>query len=150
MKIKMMVNGSPVALDVEPHRTLLWVLRERLDLLGVREGCSAGECGSCTVLLNGRAVVSCLVLAPDADGAEVITIEGLAKEGKLDPMQEAFIQAGAVQCGFCTPGMIMAAKGGDILEGNLCRCTGYSKIADAIREGRRAAPPDPDAAGETT
>ena len=138
MKIRMTVNGMAVAVEAEPYRTLLEVLRDRLELLGVREGCSAGECGTCTVLMNGKPVVSCLVLAPDAEGAEVTTIEGLAKDGKLDPMQEAFIQAGAIQCGFCTPGMIMAAKGGEVLEGNLCRCTGYSKILSAIRAQRSA------------
>lgn len=131
--LSMKVNGKPVRLEVEPHRTLLEVLRDELDLLGVREGCSTGECGACTVLLNGRAVVSCLVLAPDADGAEVVTIEGLGEAGKLDPLQEAFVQNGAIQCGYCTSGMILTAKAGEELEGNLCRCTGYKKILEAIR-----------------
>ena len=144
MKIRMTVNGLAVTLDVEPHRRLLDVLRHRLGLMSVREGCSAGECGTCTVLMRpagehtAKAVVSCLVLAPDADGAEVTTIEGLAKDGRLDPMQESFVRHGAIQCGFCTPGMILAAKGGDVLEGNLCRCTGYSKIHRAIADGRAA------------
>ncbi|MBI3097257.1 MAG: (2Fe-2S)-binding protein [Planctomycetes bacterium] len=138
--IAMTVNGRRTVLDVEPHRTLLEVLRDRLDLLGTREGCGVGECGACTVLLNGRAVVSCLVLAVSADGAEITTIEGLAKEGRLDP-----IRTGAIQCGFCTPGMIMAAKGASVLEGNLCRCTGYAKIHEAIAQS--ASPP---AGRETT
>jgi aerobic-type carbon monoxide dehydrogenase small subunit (CoxS/CutS family) len=137
MRIRFTVNGRAVDLEVEPHRTLLEVLRERLDLLGVREGCSLGDCGACTVLLDGKAVVSCLVLAPDADGHEVTTIEGLEKDGRLDPIQVAFIEKGAIQCGFCTPGMILAAKGADVLEGNLCRCTGYAKILEAIREPHR-------------
>ncbi len=137
MKIRMTVNRTPVALEVEPQRTLLEVLRDRLDLRGAREGCSVGECGACTVLMDGRPVVSCLVLAPDANGADITTIEGLAQGDRLDPMQEAFIRNGAIQCGFCTPGMIMAAKGSPILEGNLCRCTGYAKILQAAREGRQ-------------
>ncbi len=141
MKLSMTVNGRAVALDVEPHRTLLWVLRERLDLLGVREGCGAGECGACTVLLDGRPVVSCLVLAPDAAGRSVTTIEGLAEGGNLDPVQEAFVRHGAIQCGFCTPGMVLAAKGGALLEGNLCRCTGYAKILEAVRAAQTGGTP---------
>ncbi len=137
MKIEMTVNGRAVALEVEPHKTLLEVLRDQLDLLGVREGCSLGDCGACTVLLDGMAVVACLVLAPDAAGRVVTTIEGLEKDGKLDPMQEAFIAKGAIQCGFCTPGMIMAAKAVETLEGNLCRCTGYAKILEAMRSVKR-------------
>ncbi len=139
MKIGLTVNGLPVKLDVEPHRTLLDLLRGSLDLAGAREGCSVGECGACTVLLNGKPVASCLVLAPDAEGAEVVTIEGLAKGGVLDPLQRAFIEHGAIQCGFCTPGMIMAAKGAERLEGNLCRCTGYAKILAAVRAAREGA-----------
>ncbi|MBI2920804.1 MAG: (2Fe-2S)-binding protein [Planctomycetes bacterium] len=141
-RLNMTVNGHAVALEVAPHRTLLEVLREDLGLTGVREGCSTGDCGACTVLLNGKAVVSCLTLAPDAEGASVTTIEGLAKDGKLDAMQEAFIAKGAIQCGFCTPGMILAAKSADVLEGNLCRCTGYAKIQEAIRHaGSRGGSP---------
>jgi carbon-monoxide dehydrogenase small subunit len=139
--LSMTVNGRAVRLEVEPHRTLLDVLRNDLDLLGVREGCSTGECGACTVLMGDKAVVACLVLAPDADGAHITTIEGLAKGTALDPLQESFIKHGAIQCGYCTPGMIMAAKGAEILEGNFCRCTGYAKIQEAIREYRRAANP---------
>jgi aerobic carbon-monoxide dehydrogenase small subunit len=137
MKIAMQVNGRPASLDVEAHWRLSRALRERLDLLGVREGCASGECGACTVLLDGRPVVSCLVLAVDAAGGEVTTIEGLGGEGRLDPLQEAFVRRGAIQCGFCTAGMILAAKGGDPLEGNLCRCTGYTKILEAVAETKR-------------
>lgn len=141
MKISLTVNGNAVALDVAPHRTLLEVLREDLGLTGVREGCSTGDCGACTVLVNGKPLVSCLMLVPDAQGTSVITIEGLAKGGKLDPMQEAFVEKGGIQCGFCTPGMILAAKTEDVPEGNLCRCTGYKKIQEAIREERRTTRP---------
>ncbi len=141
MKISLTVNGNTVALDVAPHRTLLEVLRDDLGLIGVREGCSTGDCGACTVLVNGKPLVSCLMLVPDAQGASVITIEGLAKGGKLDPMQEAFVEKGGIQCGFCTPGMILAAKTEDVPEGNLCRCTGYKKIQEAIREERRKTRP---------
>ena len=140
-KLTMTVNGNAIALEVEPHRTLLEVLRNDLGLVGVREGCSTGDCGACTVLVNGKALVSCLVLAPDAEGASILTIEGLAKDGKLDSTQAAFVEKGAVQCGFCTPGMILASKTTDVPEGNLCRCTGYKKIREAIREDRRAAHP---------
>lgn len=138
MKLRLTINRNPVTLETEPHRTLLELLRDRLDLRGAREGCSVGECGACTVLMNGKPVVSCLVLAPDADGADITTIEGLARGDQLDPMQEAFVRHGAIQCGFCTPGMILTAKGSPILEGNLCRCTGYAKILEAARAGRQA------------
>lgn len=141
LEIPMTVNGRTVRVEAEPHWTLLRVLREKLDLLGVREGCSEGECGACTVLLDGRPVVSCLVLAPDAAGARITTIEGLGGAGGLDPLQEAFVRKGAIQCGFCTSGMILAAKGGVEPEGNLCRCTGYAKILEAIREHRRTTNP---------
>lgn len=144
-RIQLVVNGAITELLTEPQRTLLEVLREDLGLTGTKEGCSTGDCGACTVLLDGRPVTSCLVLAMEADGREVLTIEGLAQNGKLHPLQEAFIQYGAVQCGFCTPGMILAAKA--LLDenphpaeeeirrgiaGNLCRCTGYDKIVRAI------------------
>ncbi|NUN47732.1 MAG: (2Fe-2S)-binding protein [Candidatus Brocadiae bacterium] len=141
MKISLTVNGNAVALDVAPHRTLLEVLREDLGLTGVREGCSTGDCGACTVLVNGKPLVSCLMLVPDAEGASIITIEGLAKGGTLDPMQDAFVKKGGIQCGFCTPGMILAATTEDVPEGNLCRCTGYKKIQEAIREERRTTRP---------
>ena len=143
--IALTVNSRRRALDVRPHHTLLEALRDEMGLTGTKECCSEGECGACTVLLDGRAVTSCLVLAVEADGAEVVTIEGLASGGRLDALQQAFIDKGAVQCGFCIPGMIMAAKYllmttphptvEDIqagLAGNLCRCGGYSRIIDAV------------------
>lgn len=140
------VNGKPVDLYVPPNRRLVDLLREDLDLTGTKEGCGEGECGACTVLVDGRPVNSCLVLAPEVDGCEIITIEGLAQNGQLHPLQEAFLEAGAVQCGFCTPGMILAAKAlldvnpnpdeeaiKTAISGNLCRCTGYAKIVAAVR-----------------
>lgn len=143
--IRITVNGREHSLDVSAHHTLLRVLREKLDLTGTKECCSAGECGACTVLVNSQAVNSCLMLAAEADGVEITTIEGLASNGVLDPLQTAFIEKGAVQCGFCIPGMIMAARYllmrnprptvpeiRDALEGNLCRCAGYGKIIDAV------------------
>lgn len=139
------VNGQPHTLQVYPHHTLLDVLRDQLGLTGTKECCSMGECGACTVLLNGRAVDSCLVLAIEADEAEVLTIEGLARHGKLDAVQQAFLDKGAVQCGFCIPGMIMSTKYllntnahptreevQDALAGNLCRCAGYYRILEAV------------------
>jgi carbon-monoxide dehydrogenase small subunit len=143
--IRLTVNGQPGALDVEPHHTQLDVLRDQLHLTGTKECCAEGECGACTVILNDRAVTSCLVLAAEADGQAVVTIEGLARDGSLDPLQEAFIQHGAVQCGFCIPGMIVAARYllmtnphptvaeiEEGLAGNLCRCAGYSRIVAAV------------------
>ena len=139
------VNGETVHLAVSPDVSLLDALREGLELTGTKQGCGEGECGACSVLLNGKVVNSCLVLAVECAGAEVLTIEGLGRLGKLHPLQEAFVQNGAVQCGFCTPGMIMAAYAllqenpspseamvRRALEGNLCRCTGYRKIIDAV------------------
>lgn len=144
--IRLTVNGEVHELEVEPQRRLLDVLREDLLLTGTKEGCGNGECGACTVLLDGRAVNSCLLLAVSAEGHEIETIEGLAKGEELHPLQRAFIEYGAVQCGFCTPGMIMAAKAlllenprpteDEIrtgLAGNLCRCTGYTKIIAAVQ-----------------
>ena len=136
-KIAMNVNADEVELEVDCERTLLEVLRNDLGLLGAREGCSRGECGACTVLLDDRPVAACLVLAPDADGRSVRTIEGLAR----DPLQQAFVEHGAIQCGYCTSGMILTAKSGEPIEGNLCRCTGYAKILEAIRECHRPANP---------
>jgi len=144
--IALEVNGERHEIAVQPSATLLQVLREELDLLGTKQACDAGGCGCCTVLLDGRAVYSCMVFAMAAQDKKITTIEGLPKNGKLDPLQEAFIQAGAVQCGYCTSGMIMAAKEflssarspsdpeiRQAISGNLCRCTGYHKIVDAIR-----------------
>lgn len=140
------VNGECHEVPVEPYATLLQVLRDELGLIGTKRGCDTGGCGCCTVLLDGRAVYSCMVFALSAQGKRITTIEGLAQDGKLDPLQEAFVQAGAVQCGYCTCGMIMAAKAWlagqpspteeeirQAIAGNLCRCTGYHKIVAAIR-----------------
>lgn len=139
------VNGEPHTIKVYPHHTLLDVLRDQLGLTGTKECCTMGECGACTVLLNGRAVDSCLVLAIEADQGEVITIEGVAAHGKLDALQQAFLDKGAVQCGFCVPGMVMSAKYllntnphptreevQEALAGNLCRCAGYYRILEAV------------------
>lgn len=140
------VNGTDYDLYTEPHQTLLDVLRYEIGFTGPKEGCGTGDCGACTVLMNGRPVTSCQVLAPEAEGFEITTIEGLAQDGRLHPLQEAFVQFGAAQCGYCTPGMIMAAKAlldrnqnptlDEIryaIAGNLCRCTGYTKIYEAIQ-----------------
>jgi aerobic carbon-monoxide dehydrogenase small subunit len=139
------VNERELRLEVAPYHTLLDVLRDTVRLTGTKECCAEGECGACTVLLDGRAVCSCLVLAVEAHGQDVTTIEGIATDGKLDRLQEAFVATGAVQCGFCIPGMIMAARQllssnpeptraevQEGLEGNLCRCGGYSRIIDAV------------------
>jgi carbon-monoxide dehydrogenase small subunit len=127
--------------------TLMQMLRERLVLTGTKNGCAAGECGACTVLMNGEPVNSCMVLAVECDGAEIITVEGLAHDGQLDPVQETIIEQGGVQCGFCTPGILISARAlldrtphpndyeiRDALVGNLCRCTGYLRIIDAVKE----------------
>ncbi len=144
-KIRLTVNNDTYDLEVENRRTLLEVIREDLHLLGTKEMCNMGECGSCTVLMDGQAVNSCITLAVEVHGKKIETIEGVARDGKLDPLQEAFVAKGAVQCGYCSPGMIMTAK--DLLAknshptdeevktaiaGNLCRCTGYVRIVDAI------------------
>jgi carbon-monoxide dehydrogenase small subunit len=139
------INGKEVTLKVGPEERLIDTLREQLNLTGTKEGCSIGECGACTVILNGEAVSSCLILTGQIGGSEVLTIEGLEVAGKLDPLQKAFIDYQAVQCGFCTPGMLMSAKAlllknphpsreeiKTTLEGNLCRCTGYEQIIEAI------------------
>jgi aerobic carbon-monoxide dehydrogenase small subunit len=139
------VNGDSRAIEVENRRTLLEVIRDDLKLTGTKKMCDMGECGSCTVLLDGVPVNSCLVLAVDADGKKVQTIEGVAQGDNLDPIQEEFIQKGAIQCGFCTPGMILATKAflaknpnpteqevRTALSGNLCRCTGYVRIVEAV------------------
>ena len=150
-RIELLVNGERHEVEVEPRQTLLEVLRDGLYLTGTKEGCGTGDCGACTVLLDGKPVTSCLVLAVSAEGKVVTTIEGLSENGKLHPIQQAFIDHGAVQCGFCTPGMILAAKAlldenprpseQDVraaLAGNLCRCTGYTKIIDAVMSVRKA------------
>ena len=144
-EIKLKVNGAPYEVFVEPWKTLLDVLREEIGLTGVKSGCEEGECGACTVLVDGKAVNSCLMLAPQAQGKEIITIEGLEGEEGLHPLQQAFVEHFAVQCGFCTPGMILSAKAlldknphpteeevRVTLSGNLCRCTGYVKIVEAV------------------
>ena len=146
MRIELSVNGEPRQADVWAGESLLFALRERLGLPGSKNACEQGECGSCSVLLDGRLVCACLVLAAQADGHEVVTVEGLADGGRLHRVQEAFVQAGAVQCGFCTPGLVVAAADllarapdpsedeiREALSGNLCRCTGYGKIFDAVR-----------------
>lgn len=143
--LQLKVNGQIYDLLVDSHWTLLEALREQLGLTGSKEGCSLGDCGSCTVLLDGMPFLSCLVLAVEARGRDVLTIEGLAQNGRLHPLQEAFVQHGAVQCGFCTPGMILSAKAlldrnprpaeaevREAIAGNLCRCTGYAKVVEAI------------------
>jgi carbon-monoxide dehydrogenase small subunit len=152
MEIKVTVNGSLYTQSVPANMTLLQLLKDRLQLTGTKEGCGIGECGACTVLLDGKAVDSCLVLAAEADGAEVRTVEGEAKDGELSELQKAFLELGAVQCGFCTPGMLMSARAllernpnpsrEEIVEaiaGNLCRCTGYEPVVKAIQAaaGRR-------------
>jgi aerobic carbon-monoxide dehydrogenase small subunit len=139
------VNNEEYELLIYPHRTLLEVLRDELNLTGAKASCNEGACGSCTVLLDGLPVRSCLLLALDAQGREITTIEGLAKEGKLHPVQEAFVEHHAIQCGFCSPGMILTAKAlldenphpterqiRKAISGNVCRCTGYAKIVEAI------------------
>ncbi|MFQ5826597.1 MAG: (2Fe-2S)-binding protein [Dehalococcoidia bacterium] len=143
--ITLSVNGKGYEIAIEPYRTLLDVLRNELGLTGTKRGCDSGDCGACTVLLDGRAVTSCLVLAMDARDCDIITIEGLARGGELHPLQRAFIEHGALQCGYCTPGAILSAKAlldenpspsqdevRSALVGNLCRCTGYEKIVEAI------------------
>ena len=146
MKIELTVNGEKREADVWEGESLLFALREGLGLPGSKNACEQGECGSCSVLLDGTLVCACLVLAAQADGHEVVTVEGLAENGELHRVQEAFVEAGAVQCGFCTPGLVVATADllahnprptedeiREALSGNLCRCTGYSKIFDAVR-----------------
>ena len=146
MKISFTVNGRVVERDVRDDERLLDLIRDDLQLTGAKEGCGEGECGACTVLIDGKAIASCLVLAPQVDGKSVLTVEGLAPGEELHPIQRAFVEKGAVQCGFCTPGFIMSTyalltvnpdpSDEEImaaLEGNLCRCTGYAKILDAVR-----------------
>ena len=146
MKVSLRVNGEERETEVWPGESLLYALRERLGLPGSKNACEQGECGSCSVLLDGSLVCACLVLAAQADGHEVVTVEGLGENGRLHGVQEAFVEAGAVQCGFCTPGLVVATADllahnpepsdyeiREALSGNLCRCTGYAKIFDAVR-----------------
>jgi carbon-monoxide dehydrogenase small subunit len=146
VRITVTVNGEEREADVWPGESLLYALRERLGLPGSKNACEQGECGSCSVLLDGNLVCACLVLAAQADGHEVVTVEGLAADGELNRVQAAFVEAGAVQCGFCTPGLVVATAAlldrrpdpsedeiREALSGNLCRCTGYAKIFDAVR-----------------
>ncbi len=146
-QINIRVNHEAEQLIVPSNMTLMQMLRETLALTGTKNGCSAGECGACTVLLNGEAVNSCMVLAAECDGAEILTVEGLAGDERLDPIQEAIIEAGGVQCGFCTPGILISSRAllnrnptpneeeiREALVGNLCRCTGYQRIIDAVRK----------------
>jgi aerobic carbon-monoxide dehydrogenase small subunit len=152
--IRLKVNGDMYEVAVEPWRTLLEVLREEVGLTGTKRGCDEGDCGACTVLMNGKSVPSCITLAIEAQGKEITTIEGLAQGEKLHPLQEAFVQHGGLQCGFCTPGMILSAKA--LLDknpkpteeeikfgiaGNLCRCTGYIKIIESIQAASKAMSP---------
>lgn len=147
MKISFMLNGKEIQIDVPPDRRVIDLLREDLHLTGTKEGCGTGECGACAILVDGQSRLSCLMLAAQLENRSVITIEGIAPEGKLHPIQEAFVEHGAVQCGFCTPGMVISAV--DLLQrnpnptraeireglsGNLCRCTGYQKIVDAVQK----------------
>jgi carbon-monoxide dehydrogenase small subunit len=144
--ITLTVNGEDYEISVKPNVSLLDVLRDELDFTGTKRGCDTGDCGACTVIMDGKAVNACLVLAMRADGCKIVTIEGMASGNKLDPIQEAFLEKGAVQCGFCTPGMALSTKA--LLDenpnptkeeikagiaGNLCRCTGYTKIIEAIQ-----------------
>ncbi|MEW5868485.1 MAG: (2Fe-2S)-binding protein [Chloroflexota bacterium] len=146
-RITLTINGGYEQVDVPSNMTLLQMLREKLAMTGTKNGCAAGECGACTVLLNGEPVNSCMVLAVECEGANVVTVEGLAKDGVLDPIQDALVEHGGVQCGFCTPGMLISIKGllnrnpqpsdDDIREalvGNLCRCTGYLSIIEAVKD----------------
>jgi carbon-monoxide dehydrogenase small subunit len=145
-KLDFSVNQHPVEIVVEPHLTLLEVLRDHLALIGTKEGCGTGDCGACTVLVNGEPICACLLLAVEAEGQEVTTVEGLASNGELHPVQAAFVAEGGLQCGFCTPGVLMSVVAllarnpqpteGEIREalaGNLCRCTGYDKIVRAVQ-----------------
>jgi carbon-monoxide dehydrogenase small subunit len=144
-EVVLKVNGISYQLEIEPWRTLVEVLRETLGLTGTKKSCNEGECGACTVMMDGRPVASCLVLAIDAQGKEIVTIEGLSEGERLHPIQEAFLKHGAIQCGFCTPGMVISAKAlldrnprptvtevRKAISGNLCRCTGYQHIVDSI------------------
>jgi len=146
-RINLIVNGESEQLDIPSNMTLLTMLREKLALTGTKNGCAAGECGACTILMNGEPVNSCMVLAAECDGCEITTVEGLAKDGKLTKLQNLMIEKGGVQCGFCTPGMLISTHAllernpnptedeiREAIAGNLCRCTGYASIVDAVKE----------------
>jgi carbon-monoxide dehydrogenase small subunit len=146
-RISMTINGESEQVEVHSSMTLLQMLRDKLALTGTKNGCNAGECGACTVLLNGEPVNSCMVLAVECNGMQVVTVEGLVKDGVLDPVQETIIEHGGVQCGFCTPGILISSRAlidrtpdpsddeiREALVGNLCRCTGYLRIVDAVKE----------------
>ncbi|MCO5387590.1 MULTISPECIES: (2Fe-2S)-binding protein [Desulfosporosinus] len=146
IEIKLVVNNKPYTLEVEPSERLIDALRNRLGLLGTKEGCGEGECGACTVIMDGKTVNSCLVLAAQANGSVITSIEGVGNRRSPHPVQKAFVEVGAVQCGFCTPGMVLSAKNlldknskpsneeiGIAMSGNLCRCTGYDKILRAVK-----------------
>ncbi len=150
-QIRLEVNGFEYDLLVKPHWTLLKVLRDKIGLTGTKEGCGMGECGACTVIIDDEAVLACLILAVQAQGKSILTIEGLAREDQLDSLQDAFVKYGAIQCGYCTPGMIMTSKAllsknphpteeetKKALSGNLCRCTGYVKIIEAVQQAATA------------
>lgn len=149
-RITLTVNGEPEQVDIPSNLTLLGMLREKLALTGTKNGCTAGECGACTVLMNGEPVNSCMVLAVECNGAEIITVEGLALDGQLHPVQQALIDTGGVQCGYCTPGVLVTARAlldrnphpseaeiSEALVGNLCRCTGYVRIIQGIQEAAK-------------
>jgi len=146
LNITAKINGNPVTAETDPSMSLLEFLRDTLEYKGTKLCCNTGECGACTIIYNGKPINSCVTLAMDANGAEIVTIEGLAEGDKLDPVQQAFIDTGAVQCGYCTPGYIMSVKAlldrtktptmediEEAVSGNICRCTGYAKIVDAIQ-----------------
>ena len=150
-KIRLIVNEQEYELLIEPHKTLLDVLRNDLDLTGTKRGCNSGECGACTVLLEGIPILSCMTLACEVEGKKIQTIEGIAQNGELHPVQKAFIECGAIQCGFCIPGMVLSAVAllnsnpnpntdeiKKAISGNLCRCTGYIKIIEAIQQAAHA------------
>ena len=152
-RIATVINGREYELEVEPRKTLLAVLREQLHLTGTKEGCSTGDCGACTVLVDGEPTPSCLMLAVEAEGRQITTIEGIARNGQLHPVQKALVEQGGVQCGFCTPGVVIsavalleenprptAAEIRRALAGNLCRCTGYTKIVEAIQKAAKEMP----------
>ena len=149
-RLTFVLNGQPTSVDIDPHVTLVDFLREDLGLTGTKGACHEGECGSCTVLVDGKPMNACLIMAPQMEGREVITIEGLAQGEALDPVQESFVEHGAVQCGFCTPGLVLTAKAmldknpdpsyqqvREGLEGNICRCTGYMKVLGAVLDAAK-------------